>query len=317
MGKALRSVTNATGLTTAKVPGVGNISLNKAPFDIEAEKNRTSNQIQQLRQNAGAQVQQNQTGQSAVTAQMAQAAQGKGPSIAAEQMKQAQERSLAQQIAASQTGRGGAGTQRRLSQNLASSGQNIARDAGLARMQEQQNAQKMFLDQARGQESNYNDLIKQQFEVDTSAKRTMQDFERARSGAAATQSSLMNSNSQQATSAMGGFISSATAAATMPKSDKNSKKNIKPADDKVDSFLSALKASKYEYKDASKPGTAKGDRFGIMAQDLEKSEMGKSLVVDTPNGKMIDTNQSIGAVLAAQSRLNDRLNTLEKKKKKV
>ena len=90
-------------------------------------------------------------------------------------------------------------------------------------------------------------------------------------------------------------------------SDKTQKTNIEDGKKDVTKFLSALSSKKYDYKDASLPGAAAGKRYGIIAQDLEKSEMGKSLVIDTPNGKMVDTNQAVGALLAAVSHLNKRL----------
>lgn len=98
-------------------------------------------------------------------------------------------------------------------------------------------------------------------------------------------------------------------------SQKNSK-GMKAPDGDVDDFLSKLQPSKYEYKDTSKPGTSPGEHYGVMAQDLEKSSIGKTLVKNTPNGKMVDTVQGFGAVLAAQSELNKRLKALEGSKAK-
>lgn len=50
-----------------------------------------------------------------------------------------------------------------------------------------------------------------------------------------------------------------------------------------------------------------------MAQELEKSAVGDSMVEDTPDGKMVNYGKGFGAVLAAQAHLNERLNKLEKK----
>jgi hypothetical protein len=95
-------------------------------------------------------------------------------------------------------------------------------------------------------------------------------------------------------------------------------KTVKKVNPKKDmkSFLDAVEARSYVYKDPSMPGAAPGKRYGVMAQDLEKSEVGKTLVKDTPNGKMVDTVQGFGAVLAAQAELNERLKRLESTKKK-
>jgi len=98
-------------------------------------------------------------------------------------------------------------------------------------------------------------------------------------------------------------------------SDENQKQPAKlpSAKKEINSFLDQLAARKYEYKDPSMPGAAEGERVGIVAQDLERSSLGKTLVKDTPNGKMVDTVQGFGTVLAAQAELNRRLKKIEKK----
>jgi hypothetical protein len=52
-----------------------------------------------------------------------------------------------------------------------------------------------------------------------------------------------------------------------------------------------------------------------MAQELEKSKIGKSMVYDTPNGKMVDFGRGLGAMLAIQAQMNERLNKIEGGKK--
>jgi len=149
-----------------------------------------------VRNNVQSDLDQVQPGKTAVLGQLSDAAQGKGPSIAEAQLKQAQERSLSQQLAAAQANRGGSTSAgaRRLAQNLASSGQQLGAQSAVAKLQEQQQAQQNFLGQANQQQQDYLDLVRQQLETDTAAQRTMQDYERAKSGAAATQSSLMSAN---------------------------------------------------------------------------------------------------------------------------
>lgn len=94
-------------------------------------------------------------------------------------------------------------------------------------------------------------------------------------------------------------------------SDEKLKKSVKPASKDINAFLEALNSKEFKYKD-SKNG--KGERVGVMAQDMEKSKIGKMLVKDTPDGKMIDMANGFGAVLAAQAELNKRLKAIEKKK---
>lgn len=53
-------------------------------------------------------------------------------------------------------------------------------------------------------------------------------------------------------------------------------------------------------------------RYGVMAQDLEATPMGASLVEDTPRGKMVDTKQATMAQFAALSDLQAQLDQLRK-----
>ena len=89
-------------------------------------------------------------------------------------------------------------------------------------------------------------------------------------------------------------------------SDRDLKKKVRTAKPKatredVGKLLNSLKAYNFEYKN-SKYG--EGRRMGIMAQDLEKTELGKRAVVNTPEGKMIDMGKGLGIALAAQAHLN-------------
>lgn len=75
----------------------------------------------------------------------------------------------------------------------------------------------------------------------------------------------------------------------------------------IKGMLDALKAKKYAYKGEGPDA----EHLGIMAQDLEKSPLGRTMVLDTPRGKMVDGNLAFGAVLAAAADLNRRMNALE------
>jgi len=89
------------------------------------------------------------------------------------------------------------------------------------------------------------------------------------------------------------------------------KKDIRGADSEVEGFLDALNAYQYQYKNPSKPYAEPGAFVGIMAQDLEKSSMGKSFVKDTPEGKVLNMNHGLAAILAGQANINERLRELE------
>lgn len=97
-------------------------------------------------------------------------------------------------------------------------------------------------------------------------------------------------------------------------SDKEAKEDIKPEDNvakAIDEFTKSVRGYEYEYKD-SNDGT--GKKIGVMAQDLEKSKIGKTMVDEGPDGKkMVNTNKAIGALLAMTSELNKKIEKLEKK----
>lgn len=97
-------------------------------------------------------------------------------------------------------------------------------------------------------------------------------------------------------------------------SDQEQKKNVKEEDFSPKGFLDALKPYSYEYKNPGLAGAGEGRHLSVMAQDLEKAgPVGKSMVQETPNGKMVDYGKGFGAILAAQADLNDRLKNIESK----
>ena len=106
--------------------------------------------------------------------------------------------------------------------------------------------------------------------------------------------------------AVGGPWGAAAGAIGGLMSDRKLKKKVRTAKPKatredVGKLLKTLKAYNYEYKN-DKYG--EGRRMGIMVQDLEKTDLGKKAVVDTPEGKMIDMGKGLGIALAAQAHLN-------------
>lgn len=91
------------------------------------------------------------------------------------------------------------------------------------------------------------------------------------------------------------------------------------SDERVKELLDTAQAHDYEYKDQYKdlPGAGEGRFVSPMAQELQKTELGKSMVKEGPDGKlMVDYGKGFGTILAAQAYLNERLNELEAKKGK-
>lgn len=87
-------------------------------------------------------------------------------------------------------------------------------------------------------------------------------------------------------------------------SDRREKTDIRrlPAKDSEE-FLDALaNAYRYKYKDPKVPGAAEGEHVGPMAQDLETTRIGKTIVETGPDGrKRVDTGRltlALGSVVA-------------------
>lgn len=99
------------------------------------------------------------------------------------------------------------------------------------------------------------------------------------------------------------------AAGQILSSDKSEKTKIADGEKEIEDVFDKVGASTYEYK--NRPG----QRFAsVMAQDLEKSALGKDLVVEDDQGKKyIDSPQATGMLLAAQKIMMEKIKKLEKK----
>lgn len=104
------------------------------------------------------------------------------------------------------------------------------------------------------------------------------------------------------------------------KSDENAKTDIKgDLDDQLSQFLNNIQAHEYKYKDEYKnsPGGGEGKFVSPMAQELQKTDLGKSAVKPDADGTLsVDYGKLGGVMLASQAYLNQRLNELEGKKGK-
>ncbi len=89
-------------------------------------------------------------------------------------------------------------------------------------------------------------------------------------------------------------------------SDENLKDDISDFD--ASEFLDSITGSQYRYKN---PKHGKGKQVGVMAQELEKTDAGKSMVQDTPQGKVVDYGKGLGVMMASMADLHRRLKGLE------
>ena len=91
-------------------------------------------------------------------------------------------------------------------------------------------------------------------------------------------------------------------------SDEDLKENTKADNSRLSKFLDSLDVYDYDYKD-QKHG--KGRQTSVMAQDLEKSEIGKKAIRETPEGKMVDYAKLLPEMLAANVSSHKRIMKLE------
>lgn len=97
-------------------------------------------------------------------------------------------------------------------------------------------------------------------------------------------------------------------------SDVNVKQNIESGDAQLQDFLNSLNAYSYEYID---PKYGEGRRISPMAQEIEKTPLGKAAISTSPEGyKMVDYGKLGGTMLASLALLNHKYEELESKLKK-
>jgi hypothetical protein len=100
-------------------------------------------------------------------------------------------------------------------------------------------------------------------------------------------------------------------------SDAAAKEDIKDGSKDIQKFLDVLSSSSYKYKKDVKdlPGATDKRRYGPMAQEIEKSAVGKTMVSTDPKTglKQVDLAGILSASLAANADLHKRLSKIEKK----
>jgi len=89
-------------------------------------------------------------------------------------------------------------------------------------------------------------------------------------------------------------------------SDERAKTDIRPeSTDEIRDFLAQITPASYRYRGFAEP------KVGVMAQDVERSGMGRTIVRDTPAGKAIHIPSATGAMLAALADMHRRVAHLE------
>lgn len=115
---------------------------------------------------------------------------------------------------------------------------------------------------------------------------------------------------------VGSAIKKVTGGKGIKISDEDLKEDIDYDPVDLQKFMDRIKPAAYNYKKEvqDSPLASKNRELGVMAQDLEKSKLGKEAVHDTEIGKVVDYDNLEPKMLASIAALNKRLNELEKKK---
>lgn len=270
----------------------------------------------------------------ALQAQMA----GNGPSLAQSQLQQATDQNLQNQaaIAASSRGVSAGMAQRQAMQGFAGTQQQSANQSAMLRAQDQLNAQGMYgnlINQGRtqdigvaGQQAQIgleNQGQRDSFSQNLLALGNQRDLgflsaqQRGAEDVANIEEAYKNrraggiKNMEQTASSMGQSASSmggSGGGAAMMASDERLKTEITDGAKEIQALLDAITPKSFRYLDKR---WGEGEFVGIMAQDLEKSAIGKELVADTKDGKLVNLARAYSAILASLAHLNARINNLE------
>lgn len=205
IGKAVKTLINGPDKIRPEI-------ANQGYFDIGKEATAAQTQFNPALQSAQANQAAVSPYQQQALTQMGLAATGQGPSLAEMQLRSAQDRGFAQQLAAAQSQRASspALAQRQLLLNQGNANRDLAQQSAMARLQERD----AFLNQANQQQANLGSAVNQNFQLATAPKQSLQQWEMARTGAVntANQQNAANSNALTgallggAGSALGGYL---------------------------------------------------------------------------------------------------------------
>ena len=231
---------------------------------------------------------------------------GKSPSVSEMQFQKAMQDLSKQQLGAAASARGmsSAGlAQREAMQAGKEAGIELGAQSAIAKEQEQRAASEQLMRQAAAQRGVALGAAQANLEAGLAGSRMRSEF-----------FSNLASSGAKVAAAQGGGEGGAS-----PNSDVSLKENMnqteKSGSEMVEEFLDALKSYTYNYKDKENNGqkNPEGKVTSVMAQDLEKSKLGKQMVTDGPEGKMVNYGQGMAPLFAAIAELNQRTKKLEKK----
>jgi hypothetical protein len=231
-------------------------------------------------------------------------ASGKSPSVTEMQFQKAIQDLSKQQLAAAASSRGMSNVglaQREAMQAGKEAGIDLGAQSAIAKEQEIRAASEQLMRQAAAQRGVALDAAQSNLQAGLEGSKIRSEFIGSLAGSAAS-----------ASSGGGGGGGGANSDVSLK---ENMNQTEKSGSEMVGEFLDALKSYTYNYKDKENNGqkNPEGKVTSVMAQDLEKSKLGKQMVVDGPEGKMVDYGQGMAPLFAAIAELNQRTKKLEKK----
>lgn len=307
MSKAISSVTKAVfgGGGSTGALGTGQFKASTRNIDKEAFKIKGSEEAasksKELQQSAEQRSSEAQANRSKLITDLQKQASGEAPSLAEAQLKSASDRSLAQQLAAAQSQRGGsaAARQRNLMQSQAQAGRETAQDAATARMQEQQAAQQMLGEQVSQEQQLADQLtqnyLAQGFNIEAARQAALSDYERLATDQhlAAQKANLSGFQSAAASrgALAGGFTSGiSNVLSNIGISDVNAKEKIKKA--KSSDIGKKIKEKTMENTKIKNPTEAKEEKE-------KKKKTFSDVLKETNENKEMSGQERAGTLLGA------------------
>jgi len=207
MGKAVGKVLKPLGLGPEEVKAQ---SVSSTNYNLGKELKPSQKAMKNVFNQSQARLGITDPGQNAVLQQMSLAAQGQGPSLAEVSMRAAQEKNLANQLAATAAGRGGSAamSQRNLLNNLSAANRDISQQGTIARLAERDS----FLAHANTANQQARADIGQRADLDTMNKRSLQGREMANANFAQQAQTANAAASNQLAGALIGGVGAAFAA---------------------------------------------------------------------------------------------------------
>lgn len=237
-----------------------------------------------------------------------QQALGLGPSVAQQQMQQGLGQSQRAALAMAAQGRGGniAGMQQAALNAGSGLAAGVNQQASLLRAQEQQAAMQGYAglgSQLYQQGFNYDQLANQASQFN--AQNTL-DWYLGKRGLD-LQRDAQNKDWTMGLVQAGAGLAGGIMGGAAQLSDERAKDNISPTLGSVSQAVGEATPVTFDYKPGLGPY---GQQVGFTAQDLERTPLGPQLVVDTPNGKFVNTGNAAMASLAGVAELRQELDQL-------